>query len=284
VSTSKKERMRFRVFKLGLFCGGAFLFAVLCYTTILYIRVGYSKRIAHAGGGINGDTYTNSIEALDHNIKLGFRFFELDFNWTADGKLVCVPDYISFSSYIGRELQEIPILEEFIQLRDQYSKYKHCTLDELAEWMEKNPRAILVTDVKKDNVKALDVIAHRINRHESRVIPQIYHPSEYIQTQRMGYKKIIWTLYRYNYSGTEDIINHITQMKLFALTMPIVWADEGLARVVSKFGLFTYVHTVNECSVLEHYQRAGIDEIYTDFLSPRKCHRGIIYAILHLFS
>jgi len=268
VSTFKKEQMKLRVFRFGFFCGAAFLFAILFYAALVYVRVNYSKRIAHAGGGINGDTYTNSIEALDHNIKLGFRFFELDFNWTADGKLVCIPDHVSFSSYIGRELQKIPILEEFIQLRDQYSKYKHLTLDELAEWMTKNPRAILVTDVKKDNLKALDVIAHRIDRHESRVIPQIYHPSEYIQTRHMGYKKIIWTLYRYNYAGIEDIINNISQMELFALTMPTVWADEGLPRAVSEYGLFTYVHTVNDRSVLEHYRHAGVDEIYTDFLSP----------------
>ena len=47
--------MKLRVFGFGLFCGGAFLFAVLFYAALVYVRVNYSKRIAHAGGGINGD-------------------------------------------------------------------------------------------------------------------------------------------------------------------------------------------------------------------------------------
>ena len=34
------------------------------------------SRIAHAGGGILGNTYTNSYEALNLNIRNGFLYFE----------------------------------------------------------------------------------------------------------------------------------------------------------------------------------------------------------------
>ena len=44
--------------------------------------------IAHAGGGFNDLTYTNSIDALELN-KKNYKFFELDFFLTDDGKLVC---------------------------------------------------------------------------------------------------------------------------------------------------------------------------------------------------
>jgi glycerophosphoryl diester phosphodiesterase len=36
--------------------------------------------IAHASGGINGLTYLNSLEALNHNYALGHRFFEVDWS------------------------------------------------------------------------------------------------------------------------------------------------------------------------------------------------------------
>jgi len=36
--------------------------------------------IAHACGGIDGATYTNSREAFIHNYELGHRIFEIDFN------------------------------------------------------------------------------------------------------------------------------------------------------------------------------------------------------------
>jgi len=49
--------------------------------------------IAHAGGGIEGNPYTNSEEALFANLKDGVKVFELDFAKTLDGKWVCTHDW-----------------------------------------------------------------------------------------------------------------------------------------------------------------------------------------------
>ena len=48
------------------------------------------KMVAHAGGGIDGKAYTDSIDALDLNLKKGFTYFELDFVLTSDNNLVCM--------------------------------------------------------------------------------------------------------------------------------------------------------------------------------------------------
>ena len=50
-------------------------------------------RIAHAGGQVNGATYTNSLEALEENYQAGFRAFEIDFSFTSDRQLVCLHDW-----------------------------------------------------------------------------------------------------------------------------------------------------------------------------------------------
>ena len=49
-------------------------------------------RVAHAGGGIDGETYTNSYEALDRAVNDGFRYLELDLSFTSDDQLVCIHD------------------------------------------------------------------------------------------------------------------------------------------------------------------------------------------------
>ena len=46
------------------------------------------RYIAHAGGEILGNTYTNSLEALNNSYKNGFRYFELDMIVTADNYIV----------------------------------------------------------------------------------------------------------------------------------------------------------------------------------------------------
>ena len=57
--------------------------------------------IAHAGGAIEGQTYTNTKEALERANGNGFRLIELDFSQTADGILVAVHDWGHWKSITG---------------------------------------------------------------------------------------------------------------------------------------------------------------------------------------
>ena len=84
-----------------------------------------AKRIAHAGGGYRGDTYTNSFEALNENISNGFEYFELDFSFTRDYELVCIHDWShSFKRSFGFKMNTKPNLEEFVDLRNNHSTYR----------------------------------------------------------------------------------------------------------------------------------------------------------------
>lgn len=48
--------------------------------------------VAHAGGGISGKTYTNSIEAISSSHDGGFYLIEVDFSPSADGDWFCLHD------------------------------------------------------------------------------------------------------------------------------------------------------------------------------------------------
>lgn len=63
------------------------LLAIICMLSLSNTQA-KPLMIAHAGGGINGLSYSNSIEALDLNYDKGFRIFELDFSWTSEGQSV----------------------------------------------------------------------------------------------------------------------------------------------------------------------------------------------------
>lgn len=228
------------------------------------------KRIAHAGGGIDGKTYTNSIDALDNSIKEGFSYFEIDFIFTEDEQLVCLHDWnTNFEKIFGFKAEERLTLNEFKQLVSEKSKFHVCTFQELVDWMEKNPDSYLVTDIKEENIKALKIISNSIPDFEKRVIPQIYHPEEFNKVKRMGYDQIIWTLYRYN-GANEDVLSAIKQFNgSFAITMPKGRARSSLPTQLANLNIPTYTHTVN--SIEEQYEfvkKYNITEIYTDFLGP----------------
>ena len=228
------------------------------------------KRVAHAGGEIKGETYTNSIEALNNSKKNGFSYFEIDFVFTKDGHLVCLHDWNSnFEKIFGFKTDEKLTLNSFKRLVKEKAKFHICTLSELINWMNKNPESCLVTDIKEKNTKALEMIAKSVPNFEKRVIPQIYYPESFDKVKRMGYDQIIWNLYEYE--GTnESVLFAIKQFKgSFAIAMSKERARSSLPTHLANMDIPTYTHTVN--SVEEKYEfleKYNITEVYTDFLDP----------------
>jgi len=228
------------------------------------------RRVAHAGGGINGKTYTNSLEALDHNIKNGFSYFELDFSFTKDRRLVCIHDWQpNFKRAFGFLPEKMPTLEDFESLVKNKSEFKICTLATLANWMEKNPSAIIITDIKQENLEGLKIIARKIPEFETRIIPQIYDPQNFQAVKMMGYKQIIWTLFFYD--GSNDDVLYWTDRfnGSFAITMTKNRATSDLPKRLAEKNIPTYVHTVNTLEEMNKFVNDfGVREIYTDFLRP----------------
>lgn len=81
--------------------------------------------IAHAGGIIKGVMYTNSLEAINNSYNKGFRYIELDFNWTNDGELVLIHDWddefaelfdVSPEQYSFSEFKNFTMIKKLTQL------------------------------------------------------------------------------------------------------------------------------------------------------------------------
>ena len=261
-----RHRTRFA----GLLLLPAFLFLALSLSCSTHDSEFEALRVAHAGGGIHGETYTNSYDALDLNLGKGFTYFEIDFSFTRDGELVCIHDWDgSYKRSFGLEPAERPDLATFETLLRTHSKYKKCTLSGLSKWMRENPAARLVTDVKRSQVKALAMISEKIPDSGERVIPQIYQPEEFDRVKEIGFRSIIWTLYLYG--GTDKDVLAWTERfkKPFAIAMSKGKAATSLPRELAKKGIPTYVHTVNEAGEVKKFRdQYGVTEIYTDFLAP----------------
>tara|TARA_B100001540_G_scaffold100155_1_gene90119 strand:- start:1261 stop:2106 length:846 start_codon:yes stop_codon:yes gene_type:complete len=212
--------------------------------------------IAHAGGGYNNLTYTNSIDSLNYN-KDNYKLFELDFFLTNDGKLVCSHDWHVY-------LETIAKFEAYIKTNKEY---KHCTYKSLKKWLNENPKKKIVTDFKNKNLSGLKFIAKNFDNYAEQFIPQIYTPSEYKRVKKIGYKDIIWTLYRYE-KNNKKIIKFAKKMNLYAITMPKIRAQSELPVLLKENRIKSYVHTVNsmkEYFIYKDYFK--IDQIYSDWIN-----------------
>lgn len=228
------------------------------------------NRVAHAGGGINKKTYTNSYDALNLNYDLGFRYFELDFSFTADDELVCLHDWQdSFRRTFGFTAQRKVTLSEFENLVDAKSRFKKCTLNGLIDWLEVHPSAYLVTDIREDNIRALTLIRDLVPEAHRRIIPQFYQPENFDQIKELGFDQIIWSLYRFNEEDVLVLEWADTFYGPIAIAMPRHRAATTLPAELLKRGIPTYVHTINSPDKLSRYtNKYQVTEIYTDFLPP----------------
>ena len=225
--------------------------------------------IAHAGGAINNKTYTNSLEALNLNYEKGHRFFEVDFSWTSDGELVAIHDWEAAfkQNFKVSDGSAIPTKAQFLQLETK-TGLTQLSLENVLKWADDKKDVYIVTDVKDANIKALLLISTQFSTYKKYIIPQVYNYSEYFEAARLGYDKIILTLYRIKINPME-VLNFSITNSPFAITMPWKVAQSGLAYYLSQNKTRVYAHTVNDLNLFTSLRQNGVYGIYTDHLSPQ---------------
>lgn len=222
--------------------------------------------IAHAGGGYAGHNYSNSIEALNSSYQGGFRYIEMDFSWTRDGQLVCLHDWDkTFKSIFGQRVEGAVSYAEFKQLVEEHPDFRPCTLDSLAVWLSNKPDVRIITDIKYDNLKGIQLIIEKYPALKSQLIPQFYQPEEYQQLKDLGFKDLIWILYQYE--GSKKSVFKLAQtMDLFALSMRARQAkSRTLQKLLKLHRIFVYTINKNR-SKNKLVEKYGVTGVYTDFL------------------
>ncbi len=115
------------------------------YTKAKIYSKDVNRFIAHAGGAIDGNTYTNSFEALNASYENGFRLFELDILETSDDIFVAAHGWKEWQKMTKYEGKMPPT-------RDIFKSYKHkdrytpLDISDINRWFKEHPDAILITD------------------------------------------------------------------------------------------------------------------------------------------
>lgn len=240
------------------------------------------KFIAHAMGGIDGKTYTNSLEAFKHNYDNGHRVFEVDFALTSDGHLVARHDWRE--SYAKQLQQIIPedkknqplTLEEFKNLKVN-EKYTPLSFYDVAVLMSEYKDIYIVTDTKftvdPEVTKQFTELVSTAKEVDptilDRIVPQIYNePMLDIIMKVYDFDSFIYTLYnRYSFNE-DDAVKFVDEkgIKVVA-TYEQRYTDDFVKKLEEK-GVLTFMHTFNTVEGIEKYKEKGVQGFYTDFLLP----------------
>lgn len=232
---------------------------------------GYPRAIAHGCGAIQGDTVTNSREALEQTIANGFQYIEVDMAFTTDGQIAMLHDWESSASYyLGLGQNKAVSFAQYQQCRVM-SKYTPLDMDTLAEILQQNPQVTIITDTKEDNLAILTYIQKNYPQLVAQIIPQIYQYEEYAAVKALGYDKIILTLYKMtDERNGARIAKFVQEHQIYAVTMPVELVSTGLAKTLQSYGIAVYMHTVNSLQQTVTAINAGAYGIYTDSLLPEE--------------
>lgn len=224
------------------------------------------QKIIHAGGAVGNDIGTNSLEALNTTYARGYRFIEMDFRFTSDGKAVCLHDW---SEFYSSQLSTVPMPAEKFEGVRIFDRYTPVTLDSLAKWMTEHPDAYIITDCKDDNLALLRLIAKNHPELLPQMIPQIYQYAEYETVRALGYSNIILTLYRLpTYAEKADGATNAAFAKqhgLLAVTADVSLVTDEYVRAFSEAGVPLFVHTVNNKDEQTALFAMGVSCVYTDY-------------------
>lgn len=139
---------------IAIFVPALFLIAVI--TSYMTFAQSYewteNTIIAHAGGGIEGDKYTNSLEAFQNSYEKGHRLIELDINMTSDGKVVARHDWkdIKDQTY------------ETFKNRLYKDKYKPIDFQQVIKLLKKYDDVYIILDGKTKSPQAVRTLYKKL--------------------------------------------------------------------------------------------------------------------------
>jgi len=230
--------------------------------------------IAHAGGGIDGNPYTNSEEAVRTNLAMGVRVFEIDFSPTRDGVWVGTHDWSIWRKQTGYTDSRSPSLAEFsaypIETKGTMNvpgSYTALTIPFLERIIGQHPGTTIVTDTKYDALKL--AAALKETRLFGQIVPQAYSFEDVDAMRGLGYKKIVLTIYRMSSKDPRRLVSRVAAMrgKIHALTVPMDYFAAH-HRLLANAGVPVYVHGapshINSRSLHHTFMRKGAAGFYLD--------------------
>ena len=160
---------------------------VFCVLTTSCKQVSNYEIIAHAGGSIDGYTYTNCLEAVNHAIACGINVIELDLILTSDSDLVAAHDWKMFHAMTGYDGDTAAIKTAEFKQRKIYGKYTTITKDMIDSIMTAHPEIILMTDRISDPA----ILSHF--EHRNRILVEAKTLNDYYTLDTMGFKQIFYS-------------------------------------------------------------------------------------------
>ncbi|HET9612348.1 MAG TPA: FG-GAP-like repeat-containing protein [Acidimicrobiales bacterium] len=240
--------------------------------------------IAHAGGGYEGRTYTNSRDAVLHNYGRGFRVFELDFVVLRDGTVLAA--HTGLENYYGlsKPFQDATWAE--IAGRRFDGQYTIMRSDEVVQLLRDHPDMYVVLDTKYQHDHIFRRFVSQTGGSHAlmdRVIPHVKDQAELdLYRNTWPLRNYLMALYRTQYVGAFDdpaVVSFVRNNRAPGVMM--WWQDRDPALTLSQnhfqsrrftptfaqqlqaAGAVVFVHNIRDDAAVPRFESLAVG-IYSD--------------------
>lgn len=211
------------------------------------------KIIPHAMGGINEDTYTNSLEAFEQSVKNGFNTMEIDVCMTKDHiPVLCHNDVseLTFQDFMTSKID---------------NKYTPMSLEMLINAMKNNSELIAILDIKnKQEVEVTKYLKSNATDIIDRFVIQIPSVKAFKDITKIHRFKY----FHYNFSVDGNVNYHLgfvvkNNIPTCSVAIKSIKNAKTL-RYLNKYGVKVFSYTVNTQELYDNLKEKGCYGIITD--------------------
>lgn len=234
-----------------------------------------SRLLSHALGGIDGKTYTNSLEAFEANYALGHRVFEVDLDITDDYIMVGSHDSGRWRKMTGMK-EDVPYsLENFLST-PLYDRYTPLDYRQIIDLLVKYPDVYLVTDTKyRDKTTVLLQFSHLVKYAQEtepevleRIVPEIY--TEEMIDWVMDIYPFLCVLFPTHYIdwSPQSIYEMCQRTGVNFISVSYKSITPECIELWSSIGVKTLVYTIDDSEEAQSFFDMGVDMVCSNFLEP----------------
>ena len=238
--------------------------------------------VAHAGSGIDGKRLTNSFEAMNHAAEKGYRMIEVDFAITSDQELVLSHGWDEdtldeLEQWNWYQEDVAPDLQSFLET-PICRKFTPMTAEDLIGWMKKHDGIYIVTDTKylsdEEILFQFRELAELCDYNEkllSRFVIQVYdvRMCELVRTV-YEFPNMIYATYVHAVEDTwywEQAAWDCRDCGISVILVSRQYMEEPYISILRENNLIIYTFTINTISKMEEVMNAGVNGIYSDYLT-----------------
>ena len=246
--------------------------------------------ISHAGGGIDGKTYTNSLEAFDNSYAKGNRVFDVDMAFTSDGHLVLRHSWAdgletNFESmesgtwwtddngmYRNSTSEYILSYDEFAST-PIFQKYTPLSCEDLLTYMQSHEDLYATIDMKDDPVESYQYLIDTANTmaiEESvldRLIVNLYDYDLYEPIMGLyDFKNVTARQHAFSPNNYYELLRFCVEHNIHVVNVSKCYMDDEEIKLFKEYGIHVYTAIIDYVSVMNSYIKMEADGAVTNWL------------------